>query len=827
VRAFGVGAGRGRVQEFVLFMISSALFQASRLGVNLVAASLLAPAMFGLWGLFVVSQTYTTYGSLGLISGANRRIPLLLGSGSAAQVAEVERTVLAGSVGAGAILALGGAVVGLALGGPWQTAGILLGLGAFTQQLYLFGQVVLRGHLEFNRASSQQFILAVAFPFLGLPALIWWGVNGLIAAQAAAYLLGFGLAWRWRPELRPAWSGRLGVSIIREGAPIMLAGLAFAGMTSVDRWVVLAFAGQAALGHYALASTISSSMLFVNLVIAQQFYPRMAHQFGAGRDGAHLLKVAREQSLAAGLLILPMALGVLILAPLVIPRVYPQYTPTVGVTQVLGLAAFVLALASGYTNLLVTVGHAWQLFVLQIVAGVIGAILGVLALQAGWGLPGVGIAMLVAFGWLGLAAWFMARRGVVRMTADPSRLIIEQARPALGGVLLLCSTDVHAAMFAPVARELRGLGWQGTLVSLDPYYAQGATAAARKLWADVRELVAPPGVGTQPFYGRSVARIWRDVRSARGPVRRLLSELKPRVVVVGNDRGLIEKLVLEEARARGALTVLVQDGHLGSRPTPELELRRRIWRRSRGLLSWFVRRLGGMTFAATTYGTWGCDRVCASGEEGAEALRARGVPANRIVVTGQPRYDAVAGPESGAGRGVVCFTTPFAAQNLGTEAQGAQSRLLAEIARTLHSSEVPFTVKPHPRERSADYESIPWLTTRPVDESPAATVRGAELVLVGISTVVEEAVLARVPVAVLGERVHGSSFDGLLPDASIFPRVESGEDVLGLVMGLRNGSIDREDLLKREGTAFLRRVSQDPTRSAASRVAMVVNELSR
>ena len=405
--------------------------------------------------------------------------------------------------------------------------------------------------------------------------------------------------------------------------------------------------------------------------------------------------------------------------------------------------------------------------------------------------------------------------------------MIEQGKPALGGVLLLCSTDVHAAMFAPVARELRGLGWQGTLVSLDPYYAQGATPAARKLWPDVRELLAPPGVGTPPFYGRPVARIWRDVRSARGPVRRLLSELNPRVVVVGNDRGLIEKLVLDEARARGARTVLVQDGHLGARPTPELELRRRIWRRSRGLLSWFVRRLGGMTFAATPYGTWGCDRVCATGEEGADVLRARGVPANRIVVTGQPRYDAEPAPESRTGRGVVCFTSPFAAQNLGMQAQNAQSELVAEIARTLHSSEVPFAVKPHPREQSADYESIPWLETRPVDESPAAAARGAELVLVGFSTVVEEAVLARVPVAVMRNRVQGAAYDDLLPDAGTFPRVESGEDVLGLVIGLRDGSIDREDLLNREAAAVLKRVSHDPTRSAASRVAAVVNELGR
>jgi len=404
--------------------------------------------------------------------------------------------------------------------------------------------------------------------------------------------------------------------------------------------------------------------------------------------------------------------------------------------------------------------------------------------------------------------------------------MIEQEHRALGGVILLCSTDAHAAMLAPVAQQLEALGWHATLVTLDRYYSQGATAAAQSQWGDVRELVAPDGVGTRGFYRRSAPRIWRDVIRARAPVRRQLSELNPRVVVVGNDRGLIEKLVLANARALGARTILVQDGHLGPRPTPDLELKRRIRRRSRGIMSWFLRRIGGLTFAATTYGTWGCDRVCASGQEGAMAFRSRGVPAARIVITGQPRYDRLP-PVSRPGRGVICFTTPFATQNLGTKAQSNQRALVVEIARTLQSAEVPFSVKPHPREQAADYDSIEGLDTRSADDSPSQALQGAELALVGISTVVEEAVLARVPVGVLGRRVHGMAFDELLPDADAFPRVESGEDVLRLVMSLREGSIDREDLLNRETAAVLERVSQDPIRSAASRVASVVSELVR
>ena len=150
---------------------------------------------------------------------------------------------------------------------------------------------------------------------------------------------------------------------------------------------------------------------------------------------------------------------------------------------------------------------------------------------------------------------------------------------------------------------------------------------------------------------------------------------------------------------------------------------------------------------------------------------------------------------------------------------------MVEIARTLQSAEVPFSVKPHPREQAADYDSIEGLDARSADDSPSGTLVGAELALVGISTVIEEAVLARVPVAVLGRRVHGTAFDAHLPDADAFPRVESGEDVLRLVMSLRDGSIDREELLGGQRATILRRVSEDSTESAAHRVATVVNEV--
>jgi O-antigen/teichoic acid export membrane protein len=405
--------------ELPFFMLSSGLFQASRLGINLVAAAVLAPTLFGIWNIVVVLQTYTTHGSLGLLSGANRRVPLLLGSGAPEEARLAERTSLGGSLVAGALLAIAAAGIGLLAGGPWRAAGLLIGFGVWAQQLYLCGQVVLRGNLQFDRASAQQLALAAVFPVVGLPGVLVAGINGLIAAQAVAYAVGFVLVLRWRPDLRPALDRRLAFSLIREGAPIMLSGLAFAIMTSVDRWALVTTGRNHELGQYALASTISASMMFVNLVVAQQLYPKMAHAYGMhGRIDA-IRGLARRQGLIAGGLVFLMAIVLIVVAPLVVPRLLPAYASSVGAMQVLAMAYTILALASGFTNLLVTIGRAWLLLILQVATGALGGLLGILALRAGLGLTGLAAAMLVSFAVLGLTAAWSARSSHGPPTVPP------------------------------------------------------------------------------------------------------------------------------------------------------------------------------------------------------------------------------------------------------------------------------------------------------------------------------------------------------------------------------------------------------------------------
>lgn len=398
-------------RELVFFLGSSVAFQASRLGVNLVAAAILAPAVFGAWSIVFTVLAYTVHGNLGILSGANRLIPIRLGQRRDDAAVDLERVALGGTLAAALVLMVAVFAVALAVDEATRSIWVVCALAVAAQQMYLFAQVSLRARLDFNAASLQQLALAVLFPVLGLPLVAASGVAGLTIAQAASYAAGAGLLWAvWRRGLRPRLDGPATLGLLRAGFPIMLSGLAFTAMTSVDRWVVLWLGGQALLGQYALASIVSSSLMFVSLVVAQQFYPQLAHAYGAGVEHAGLIRLALRQSATSVTLNLPIAAAIILGGPLVVPALVPKYADSVPALQLLALGYMVLAGSTGSANLLVTIGRAWVNVVIQLLAAVGGSVLAAIALDRGMGLTGVATATLTSLVGYAVAVAVVASR---------------------------------------------------------------------------------------------------------------------------------------------------------------------------------------------------------------------------------------------------------------------------------------------------------------------------------------------------------------------------------------------------------------------------------
>lgn len=402
---------RGPVLEFLFFLASTSAFQVTRLLVNLVAAAVLLPAAYGTWGLMIVLLTYSQQGSLGIINGANLQIPILLGQGDHRKAAETEEVALAGAIVTGAIVGACAGCAIFALDNSWSSLALPLALAIALQQLYLFYQVSLRARLAFNNASVQQLALAALAPALGLPLLIAAGVSGLVLSQAAAFGVGALLvALAWRRNVRPIWRAGRTLELIVAGFPIMLTGLVYGALVSTDRWVILTISGEQSLGHYTLAATFSSGILFVAAVIAQQFYPRMAHELGRAGATRGLRKLGLQQSILAAAVVLPVAGLFIALSPWAIPTFFPKYRDAVAPLQILSIAYLLLTASGGFTNLLVAVGRAWEVLILQVVAVVVDVVLAVILLQSGAGTAGVALAALVGYSLMLLGAWALAWR---------------------------------------------------------------------------------------------------------------------------------------------------------------------------------------------------------------------------------------------------------------------------------------------------------------------------------------------------------------------------------------------------------------------------------
>ncbi len=113
-----------------------------------------------------------------------------------------------------------------------------------------------------------------------------------------------------------------------------------------------------------------------------------------------------------------------------------------------------------------------------------------------------------------------------------------------------------------------------------------------------------------------------------------LARLRPSLVVVLNDRNFPPNAYVAEARRLGIPSLLVQESlrkDLFQRP-PLMKLWSRFQRKVRT----------GIEQGLSNYGQGGCDAVAAWGEISREYFLRVGVPAARIKITGNPRFDQLA-----------------------------------------------------------------------------------------------------------------------------------------------------------------------------------------
>ena len=277
-----------------------------RLAGGILLGRLVAPSTLGLFAGIGLVLGYSTIAQMGILNGVNRELPYHIGRGDVARAHDLAAAGQAWALASGGVVSvclLAVAAWQLAQGDLQQAAGWATNADPGDVQPSTATTATCRSPsapAASSSASARVNVVEAATGLAGLILVAAFGFYGLCLRVILAGAASTALLFRWRPvRVGPRWSWSNLRHLFIIGAPIYVVGQVYGLWTGViNSTLVLHFTGTYGMGLYAMVALWITAMEVIPAALAQVLYPRMAQDYGAGRDIRHLVRISIKPMLA-------------------------------------------------------------------------------------------------------------------------------------------------------------------------------------------------------------------------------------------------------------------------------------------------------------------------------------------------------------------------------------------------------------------------------------------------------------------------------------------------------------------------------------------------
>ena len=332
------------LNEFLLLLFSSMIFNGSRLIIDLGASKVLTISQYGRWAFVIIIGTYLTNLHFGVLNGMAREIPIALGSkkeyrSEAMKIATLQIISLV-IVIVGVILSL----LAFFLGDKNLYASILMVFSGLL--FYQFVQSVLRAEQKFQQSSYHQGLSGIFILFFCLISIYFYKDFGLALGFGVALIFSSLFFLRYLSLKIMKVKRQVFIDLAKKGFPIFYVGFVYLAFTSIDRIMVQLYLGQNSLAIYHFANTLFTIGLLFITVLATQLYPKLLHSFGETKDLAVVRGLLSDQIKISTLLSIVLAVILSMLIYFFIPIFFAEFEEAVviAITLLFGLPALSVAL---------------------------------------------------------------------------------------------------------------------------------------------------------------------------------------------------------------------------------------------------------------------------------------------------------------------------------------------------------------------------------------------------------------------------------------------------------------------------------------------------
>ncbi|MCA9950672.1 MAG: lipopolysaccharide biosynthesis protein [Anaerolineales bacterium] len=265
--------------------------------------------------------------------------------------------------------------------------------------LTIVPEAMLSKELRFNRLSAAVIISEIMYMIVAIIlAVMGYGLWSLVYGKIASALVRVILVWLFNPSwdwIKPKkWDWDIMRSLLRFGLQTTAGGIVSYFHTHWDDWFVGRQFGTTALGYYSKAYDLSNNVLssFSRSVINGVFFPSYTK---IQNEKERLTRVYLKSYYVVLLMMVPISLGMLVLAPELVPVLLgPKWIPMITTLQIFAFMVLVrplsentvpLFLAVGRPNYMVRAGLVLSVVMVPLVIGL-----------SNWGIEGVAIAVVIS-----------------------------------------------------------------------------------------------------------------------------------------------------------------------------------------------------------------------------------------------------------------------------------------------------------------------------------------------------------------------------------------------------------------------------------------------
>ncbi|MDP8298866.1 MAG: oligosaccharide flippase family protein [Candidatus Tantalella remota] len=390
------------LKDSTIYTVSTIVAQFIGVATSIATRRLLTPEMMGIWATFLVILNYALFAHLGIFTAVGVRIPYLRGKNEHGEISAIRDTAFTFaaiiSVLMMAVLFIAsfffvGKVELYVIFGIRMTA-LIVAATIF----YNFYTVMLRADKEFSLLSRALVFNSLAMLVFVATLTYFFGLRGIYCAAFLATLISW-LYVRSRTGYKMRLNFRLpkAFELSKVGLPILIVGIAYTILISVDKIMIIKMIGAKELGFYSIAILAFTYTNTFPKLFGIVIFPNMQEAFGETDSREHILGYVKQPALLMAYVFPALLAAAYFAIPVLVQYLLPRYIPGIMSMRILLTGCFFISLAPLAQNFAIAINKQTVLIPITVAAAGLGMGLNYAMIKMGYGINGVALGTSIAY----------------------------------------------------------------------------------------------------------------------------------------------------------------------------------------------------------------------------------------------------------------------------------------------------------------------------------------------------------------------------------------------------------------------------------------------